>query len=306
MALYLMITAALFAALQNLFMRRSVDTGGSTNLYVPLQLFVSCLITILLGPVKTGNYAFDPTVVFFGLGIGLLFGVMMWGMGQSLKYGSSGLTFAVINSASILPAVLMALIFGNNFGHPYHWYTGVGATVVVAGIFWSSWSNLSCSNKGKWAVFVSFAIFGFVLLSASLQWRILLENHGGTSRFLPFSLNKEAGEWFTPAIFFVATLFQLPALFKQKKIGFSKETALYGLLGGISNGSSMYFSVIAAAAAVSWQNAVLFPLFSIGVIEFSNLWGKYLYKENLNFAPRALCISGLVLGSVNWPAFFGG
>ena len=305
MALYLMLLSALFASLQNLCMRRSVDTGSSTNLYVPVQLLISCAIAVLLGPVRNNNYVFDGPTVLVGLFVGVIFGLFMWGLGQSLKYGSSGLTFAVVNSSSILPAVFMTLLFGGAFNHPYHWYTGLGSLMVVSGIFWSSWTSISCSNKARWALYIGLTIVGFVLFATSLQWRVLLENHGGESRLLPFKLDGAKAEWFMPAIFFSAMLFQIPALLKNKN-AISKDTLFYGLLGGVSNGSSMFFSILATVSAAAWQNALLFPLFSIGVIELSNLWGKYLYKEQLDFAPRAFCILGLVLGSVQWPLLFGG
>lgn len=304
MALYLMLTSAFFAAMQNLCMRRSVDTGGSTALYVPIQLIISCLLAVLINPVRTGNFAFDGPTVLLGLFMGLLLGVMMSTLGESLKYGSPALTFAVLNSCSVLPAVLMALLFGAKFGHPYHWWTGLGSALVIAGIFWSSWTALSCQNRRRWTLFIGAASLSFVIFSAMTQWRVLLETEGATNLLLPFKLDGAQGMWFMPALFFSAALVPLLKMKQEVSFSFSKETFIYGLLGGLCNGSSMYFMILAPQKAVGWQNAVLFPVFSIAVIEICNIWGRTLYKERINWVPQSLCVGGLILGSVYWPGIF--
>lgn len=297
--------SALFAAMQNLFMRRSVDTKGSTGFYVFSQLLISCLIAILLNPVRSGNYAFDPKVALVGVGLGLLLGLMMWGLGEALKSGSSALSFATLNSSSILPAVLMALLFGASLGHPYRWFNGLGSLLVIAGIFWSSWRDISCKNKMRWIFFIALASCSYVIFSAGTQWKVLLETNGGSSFMLPFSIDPHKGNWLMPFIFLSAALFQFVTT-KKEGMKFSKETLVYGILGGIANGSSMFFMLYAVSAAFSWQNAILFPLFSIAVIEICNLFGIYFFKEKIQWLPQYLSVGGLILGSVQWHMIFGG
>ncbi|GAB5412129.1 MAG: hypothetical protein ChlgKO_12430 [Chlamydiales bacterium] len=305
MALYLIVMSALFASLQNLFMRRSVDTKGSTNFYILSQLLVSCIIAIILNPIRSGNYAFDMNVALMGIGFGLVLGLMMWGLGETLKVGSSALSFATINSCSILPAVTMALLFGASFGHPYRWFNGVGSLLVIGGIFWSSWRDINCTNKKRWIFFIVLTSLSYVFFSAGMQWKVLLETHGNTSAFLPFSLDATKSSWLMPFIFLTAALFQF-VVSRREGIRFSKDTLVYGTLGGISNGSSMFLMLAAVGKAFPWQNAIIFPLFSIAVIEICNLFGKYIYKEEIQWVPQYLCIGGLILGSVQWPTVFGG
>jgi len=303
MVIALILTSALFAAMQNLCMRRSVDTGGGANLYVPIQLFISALIATLLNPVSTGDYGINISTVVLGVLMGSMMGLLMWSLGKSLKFGSPALTFAVVNSCSVLPAVLMAFVFGKGLGHPYHWWNGMGSLVVVIGIFWSSWAAISCTDKKRWALFMASGAAAFILFSAMLQWKVLLETHGGTHWLLPVKISAENNQFLMPIIFLCAALMQLLGL-RGQPLHFSKETAIYGLLGGICNGSSLFFMMMSTSKAVGIENAILFPLFSIAVIQICNLWGRALYQEKIQWTPQTLCIGGLVLGSVYWPQIF--
>ncbi|MEX0962210.1 MAG: hypothetical protein WDZ28_05085 [Simkaniaceae bacterium] len=305
MTLYFILMSGFLAAMQNLCMRRSVDTGGSTNIYVPIQLFISFLIAIVLNPVRLSDFGVNVPIIFLGLGMGVILGFMMSFLGKSLKWGTPALTFAVLNSCSVLPSVLMAFLFGKQFNHPYHWWNGMGSCIVIIGIFWSSWAAISCRNKFKWIFFIGLSSIAFVLFSAMTQWRILLESHGGASPLLPFKISPLHNAWFMPAIFLGATLIQLFNVKSEPNLRFSLSTLIYGLLGGVANGSSMFFMILSTEKASPFENALIFPLFSITVIQITNLWGRQLYKEKINWAPQMLCVAGLILGSVYWPEIFG-
>ena len=45
---------------------------------------------------------------------------------KALESGPPGLTFAMVNSASVMPGLLMALIFGAHFGYNYRTSHGLG------------------------------------------------------------------------------------------------------------------------------------------------------------------------------------
>ncbi len=50
---------------------------------------------------------------------------------------------------------------------------------------------------------------------------------------------------------------------------------------------------------------MLFPIFSVTLIVGCNLWGKWLYKEQVHWKANAVCIGGLLLGTVDWSSIFG-
>lgn len=47
---------------------------------------------------------------------------------------------------------------------------------------------------------------------------------------------------------------------------------------------------------------MIFPIFSVTIILFCNLWGQWLYKEKVNWFANACCIGGILIGTVNWSA----
>ncbi|MCI0382231.1 MAG: hypothetical protein L0207_04170, partial [Chlamydiae bacterium] len=63
----LMVVAGIFAAISNLFMRRSIDAGGTTKSYVMIQFFLTFLCSIVIHPVRSGYYAWDHSIAIFGI-----------------------------------------------------------------------------------------------------------------------------------------------------------------------------------------------------------------------------------------------
>lgn len=300
MAIWLVLISAAFAAGQNFFMRKSVDTQGSTEQYLPLQLSVSCLFVALLNLNFTQLTVYDPKTVMVGLGLGALLGTFLWALGESLKTGPASLSIALVNSSSVLPAVLMAALFGASLGHPYTIWNLIGSLLVVGGILSTSSLGGGFQDRKKWFLRVVLSLSAFVLFSAGLQWRVLLEQ-GASHPLVPFTLKAEGGHYFMPAIFLSASLIQWGVYFFSKnRQALARDTLKMAVFGGISNGSSMYFMIWGSLLAFGWQNAVYYPIFSLAVILFCNLWGKILYEEKIPYLPNALCISGLIIGSVQW------
>lgn len=303
MAIWLVLLSAVFAAGQNFFMRKSVDTQGSTSQYLPLQLSVSCVFVSLINLNFSALGNFDPMTFALGLFFGAIFGIFLWALGESLKWGSASLSIALVNSSSVMPAVLMAALFGSNFGHPYTVWNLLGSSLVVFGILsTASWDGGAARSK-KWFPRVMLSLVSFILFSAGLQWRVLLEQ-GISHPLAPFQLNPEGGQYFMPAIFLSAALIQWGVyLFSKERKPLCSDTLKVAVLGGVSNGSSMYFMICGSLIAKGWENAIYYPAFSLAVIVFCNLWGKMLYQEKIPYLPNALCLSGLIIGSVQWNQF---
>ncbi|MBS0622170.1 MAG: hypothetical protein JSR80_04340 [Verrucomicrobia bacterium] len=305
MALLMMLMAAGLVSVANFFMRRSIDAGGSTRAYLVVQLFFSFAISIFLSPVRTGEYGWSASSAIVGVIAGLFLGTMLLTLGRSLERGPPGLTFAALNSATVMPALVMFLIFGSLYGYPYAPWNGIGSGLVVAGLFWAGWQVDSRYDKLHWVVFIFTAFCCHVGLLAVLQWRALMLKIGlPASSLLPFDLTLETGQWFNPVLFFVATLIQLISYWRKERRWPKGAEVLYGLFGGLGNAGGTFFLVTAPTLATPWENAMLFPLFAVSIILICNVWGQILYKEKVNWLANALCVIGLLVGTIDWKALW--
>lgn len=301
MGILFALLAGLFASSSNYCMRRSIDTGGSSSVYLVVQLSFSFLVMILLNPVRMHDFGWDNTVLTLGLMGGLLLGAFMWGLGKSLEKGPPGLTLAIVNTSSIMPALLLTLLFGLKYGHGYTLWNGLGSILVAVGIFWAGWTREKKSQSKSWPFY---SLFIFVVHTAFLMylawWGMLLTQDLPLSKLLPFHISSSHIHWFMPAVFFMAALFQWGAFLKRDRHIPKRSEVMYGLLGGVTNGTGSFFLIKAPQVATSWQNAMLFPIFSVTIIVCCNIWSQAIYKERVNWRANALCISGLILGTIVW------
>jgi len=300
MALVIVLLGAALVALSNFFMRRSVDAGGSTRIYLVVQLLISVGVATLLNPVRTGNYSWSPLAAALGLVGGLFLGTMMWSFGRALERGPPGFSVAILNSASVMPALIMMALFGSAWGFLYEWWHAAGSACVVVGLFWAGWGRRQGSSS--WVAFVALAFFAHILLLCFVQWRTLLAS-GGESWQVPWRLAPEEGQWFLPILFFTAVLMQAVSWLRQEPRYPKRAEILYGVLGGISNGSGIYGLFLAAESATPWQSAMIFPLYAVAIIVICNIWGQWVYREKVNWAANALCLGGIALGTIDWSAF---
>lgn len=304
MGIFFALIAALFTSISNFCMRRSIDAGGSSRAYLVIQLMISFFVMLLLNPVRTGNFDWQWSVTGLGLVGGILFGFLMWSIGKTLEKGPPGLSFAILNTSTVIPAIFMAILFGASFGHPYSFWNGLGSILVVSGLFWAAGAAEKNPQKAIWATFaiVMFAIH--ILFLVYLQWwALLLKPDHGFSSLLSISIDPTKVQWFMPAIFFVGTLMQGVVYLSQEKRWPNKSEMFYGVLGGITNAVCTFFLILAPQKAAAWENAMLFPIFSVSIIILCNIWAQLLYKERVNWKANAVCLAGLLIGTISWSAF---
>ncbi len=306
MALFLAFAAAILCALNNLFMRRSIDAGGSTKAFLVFVEGFSIFVAFILGPLKTGHYQWNTPIALIGLVAGVFLGIMMWALGRAMEQGPPGLTVAVLNSSVVVPAVIMVLLFGVSFGHSYQWWNGAGSTLVVLGLFWASWQTVkSYENRAFWFTFAMLAFWCHVMFLIIIQWRAMLVNpHLPVSRLLPIRIDMNTTEWFMPMIFIAATIFLLVVFLKDERRVPKFVEVSYGFFGGVCNGACTYFLILAAQRATAIENAMIFPVFAVSLIMLCNSWGRVLYKEKVHWRAMAVCLVGLFIGTVDWKVLF--
>lgn len=301
MGIQLMIIAALFVATSNYCMRRSIDAGGSSRAFLVVQLFLIFFVAILLNPVRTGDYAWSPCMAMFGIGGGVILAGMLFCLGKALELGPPGLTFAALNSSTVMPAIIMVLCFGAAFGYTYNWAYGVGSLLVVAGLFWAGRNALGSSKKIEWGLCTAGAFLLHVLFLVMMQWRALfLHFPGENGLFLSFDMDDAKSQWFMPMVFLTAALIHAVLYVSKEKRKPYRSEVVYGILGGIANGVGTFFMIVSTEVATPLEHAMIFPLFAVTVILCCNIWGQTLYKEKVNWWATACCLLGIVVGTLNW------
>jgi len=301
MGIQLMIIASIFVAASNFCMRRSIDSGGSSKAFLMIQLFVVFLVAILLNPVRTGDYHWSSCMAVFGLAGGIVLAAMMMFLGKALESGPPGLTFAALNASTVMPMLLMVLFFGSPFGYVYNFCNGLGSLLVVIGLFWAGSSAARFDKKVQWASFIAAAFFLHVIFLVFMQWRALFINFPGENGlFLSFDLDDAKSQWFMPTIFLAAAAVQIIVYaVSQKRLPNRSET-IYGVLGGIANGIGTFFMIRSTEVSTPLEHAMIFPIFAVTIIVFCNVWGRWLYKEKVNWKANALCLGGILIGTLDW------
>lgn len=243
----------------------------------------------------------------FGFAGGIVVALMMATLGRSLELGPPGLTFAALNASTVMPSVLMVLFFGSAFGYHYNVWNGMGSLLVVAGLFWAGYQTSRGERKSAWVMFVTAAFFLHILFLVFLSWRALFINFPGENGlFLSFDMDDARCQWFMPIVFCVAFLIQtIIYLIAEKRVPKKGEVG-YGILGGVANGVGTFLMIRATEVATSFEHATIYPLFAVTIIILCNLWGKWLYKEKVNWKANALCVLGILVATVDWKALLAG
>lgn len=303
MAIILMVFAAFCVAVSNLFMRKSIDQGGTTKGFLIFQMAMAFMVAFLLNPVRTGNYSINSSIVLLGLLAGLILAFMLFFLGRSLEKGPAGLTFSVLNAATVMPGIVMASVFGALYGFPYTAWHAAGSLIVLFGLFLAGKGLQGLQDRKRWIVF-AFAMFSLhILILILFQWRALLLNLPNPQELSSFFTAEQIkSQWFSPIMFLAAFVAQvLFFIFYERRWPKAKE-ASYGVIGGVMNGLCTYLMIWSTEVAGPLENAVIFPVFSVMGIVLSNLWSQKLYQEKVDWRACQFCASGLVIGTVNWKA----
>lgn len=290
--------ASLFIALSNLFIRKSVDTGGGKgDPYLLERLTVSALAIVFIVVYNLGHFPLNLEMILLGALAGVLLGLLMWLSGRTFKYGPPGLSLMVINAACVIPPLLMSLLFGPDFGFTYTLFNIIGSIVIVTGLIYSSiheWFGLSW----RWIFWVGLTFLVHSLYLTYFQYRsLLLKADPASSPFL-FCCSPEGADVFGIALFATAALYQLN-LPRNREVFAFKPFLIWGIGGGIINGIASLFMLKATEHALSpAQKTLLFPVYLIFLILFCNLWGKSLYNEKISWVSTAIIALGILISAL--------
>ncbi len=297
----IMMLAGSIVGFANYFLKRSIDAGGSSKVYLMIQLGVTFFVAILLNPVRSGNFSFSPEMASLGLLAGVVLGFMMLSFGKALECGPAGLTSAILNASTVFPILGMVAFFGKDYGFHYTLSNGAGSIILLAGLFWAGYETVHREAFRKWLYLALAACFLHIVFLLILQYRfVLLSFPGESSLFFNLSQREAASEWFMPMTFFSAAVMQVIVYIKQELRPIKKEEIRFGLLGGAFQGVGTFFMIIATEKATALEQAMIFPIFSLMIVLVCNIWGQFLYKEKVHWRAMTVSLFGLLVGALNW------
>lgn len=297
-ASYWMLISGVLGALSNLCMRKSMDAKGSVFAFFFYQLLFTFIVVSFLYPIRADSYSINLYTVFMGVLCGLALGSLKYIIGFALKKGPASLTFASVNSASVVPPCIIALFSGSAINFTCTSWQLVGSLLVVIGLFWAVSNQGFSRHKARWILFalLGFAVHTIYLLLAQLHV-LILENSDWLHSILHHGSDTLQSEWYVPLIFATACLMHMIIYsITEKRLPSLSET-LWGILGGICNGVCSFFFMQGTLVACGVERSFIFPIFSISLIVFCNLWGQVLYKERVHWRANGLCCLGVLAGA---------
>lgn len=296
--------AAVFAAASNLFLRRSLDAGGTVRSFLVIQMGVALLAALLAGPLKAGEWNLPLSTSLLGLLAGVVLAVMLIFLGKALEVGPAGLTFSVLSGATVMPAVVMTVLFGPARGFVYTPWHALGSLLVLAGLYWAGRGNSEIANRPRWAVFLTLMFSFHVILLVIFQWRAILINAPKVEEISPFFTAETIRSlWFMPMLYVGAATVQLAVYLRHERRLPTKREWKNGISGGLVSWLCTLFLVLGTQKATGFENVVIYPLYSIATVILSNLWSQKFYQEKVNWRAAQIASVGLFVGTVDWKAF---
>lgn len=306
MTAFFITLSALFIALSNFLIRRGMgdsdqEKAGGDRFIMP-RFFTAALVSIPIIYLHHGMVTFDPRMGLVAVFAGALLGFLQYCLGKSLQYGPSGLTFIFASSVCVWPPLLMFFLFGEEFGHGYTLYNLVGSFLVIGGLYWmgKGGKQEESPSFNKWLIWVGIAYLATTLYYSLFQWRaLLLKDNVPESIFLPFHSDATQGDLFMALTFFVAALSQL-FIRGKKEISPTTKQGFFmsGICSGILCAVSTYFLLLGTECASSdTENALIFPLNTVMMILFCNIWASRFYNEKLIWPANTLALAGIAIAT---------
>lgn len=303
------IVAGLLMAINNLSIRATMGLSESKGQdpFLAWRFLAAGVVSFLIPYAQNGAFVFHSTMLTLGVFTGIVLRQLQAALEESLKYGPAAKSFIFAGGSSVVPALVMFLVFGEEFGYGYSIQSGFGMLLVVSGLVWMCQGDKK-QGKGtksspkkwlKWAL-ISFALSA--LYQLIFQWRALLFREGlPESVLVPFRCSLAEGDCFLLAMLVTAGVYEavaknavsLARKFTKQQIGF------YSVIGGGFMGLSM-FSLMQATqfASTEVEKLLVFPLYCVTLIVGCGLWGKVLYKEKVKWPANALCVVGIFVSSL--------
>lgn len=292
MGIVLALIAGFFNSLTNFCVKKGINIEGTAKTFFLCQILASSFFALILGPLLKREFAIQLYPSLLGICAGVILYTMLFSLGLALEKGTPGLTFATLNSATILPGILMAYLFGIDCGFSIGIVHIVGLLFVIIGLFWGVTGIKQIREKNVWIAFASLVFLFHVFLLCLFQYRAMLVKVSGLKQF--------DSEWFTPFMFLTCSSIQfITQLYSNRKFPNFKEIII-GFIGGLTNLLCTLSLLLSAKKALPFENAIIFPVASVASILLTNFWSQKLYSEQINWKACQLLVFGIIIGTINW------
>ncbi|VHO02022.1 hypothetical protein [Candidatus Rhabdochlamydia sp. T3358] len=292
MGITLALIAGVFNSLTNFCVKKGIDIEGTAKLFFLCQILASSLFALILGPLLKGEFTIQLYPSLLGICAGIILYIMLFSLGIAVEKGTPGLTFATLNSATILPGIIMAYLFGADCGFSIGLAHVVGLLFVIIGLFWGVTGVKQIREKNVWITFASMVFLFHIFLLCLFQYRAMLIKVADLKQF--------DSEWFTPFMFLTCLSIQLIAYLYSNRRFPNRKEIMVGFAGGLTNLLCTLSLLLSAKKALPFENAVIFPMASVASILLTNFWSQKLYSEEINWKACQLLVFGIIIGTINW------
>ena len=305
MSLIFIIISSFLISLSQLCITSKSNESLKNNLFMSARFFISAVMVLLGSLYFAGIQPFRAMHLLLGIGGGFLQGTLMKQTSKVLSKGHSNLGVVVLNSACVVPTFVLFLIFGESFQFQYSFWQVISTACIIFGFFLASRSSagetISLENSSplrsmpKKTLLITFCIQALFLVF--LQWKALnFKGNIPTSPLLPFQGITWDQPWTNPIMFLVSAILQLsPSSVRIIPTIPSKEWMLYGVLGGLATGCSGLLLLYAIDQAHSpLENALLYPLLSMGTIILTQVFAFFAFREKLHWKANFCFVAGIL------------
>lgn len=288
----------LVTAFSNLFIRMTVEKSAVKKDDAFLYRMLSAAVFVW--------FLYLPEIVlinwfslFFGIITGLFYALMMYGVTTAQTYGSSSLIFSLQNGCTLLPPIILSLLFGAEMGFNYKWMHLGGGLLVILGFLGAFYQKESKEKNPLFYRYLFLMLFAQTALIFFLQFSDVLRKNATSLHPLIFA-NLHQGEvhGVFPIFFTSAFLFSLFFLKRAKdteeRVGPNRTQVIYAILGGMLGAlGGKILDIALHYCKENWENLIIMPMLAVSQIFLCSLFGVLLYKEKVRWLFLFLAMAGI-------------
>ena len=268
----LIVLAVSKVTLQGSFARKYIsDTADSICFNGIIYFFASFIFA----------YAFmcSPPVIAFSWLFGLLTGIFQLCYIQAMRCGNISLTVLIVNSGMMIPILVSALFFDEQFGI----LKLSGILAIHISLFLNTQKNMIKLNL-KWLLFALSAFLANGCLAVCQQIF-------GKSVWCDERVSFVAWSYLLATIISFIMYFIFSSKQKRSEFKMNRFALTYGFLTGVILG---IFQILNTKAIATIDAGLLFPVYNGGTLVLTTIMGVFLFKDKLTRKQIASIIVGII------------
>lgn len=274
---YIIIILVLLATskvtLQGVFARKYiVDITDSIHFNGIIYFFASLVFVFAL--------KCSPQVIPFALAFGMLTVLFQLFYIQAMSCGNLSLTVLIVNSGMIIPIIVSAVCFKEQFG-----IFRIAGIIIILFSLYLNINKKTVKTKQKWFLLavICFLTNGCLAVCQQFFGRTTLHNEGIS--FVAWSY------LFATFISFVLYIIILKCKRKKVSVGIKPGAWIYGSCVGVILG---VFQLLNTKAIAVLDAGLLFPVYNCGTLILTTVSGVFFFKDKLTRKQIVSIIVGIL------------